>query len=222
MIRTAVNLSKSATSLSRIIRSRGSTRNGPCFYGPPRPPLRPVHDDAGISGPNSNPVTVQMINYALSHARSQKSGHFSFFLYFFSVLFWMNFLVFELQLDSFWTRTWFINNDKCIYMCRGIICSRFANTGAVPLYSAKRRPMCSKLERNYATCYVYLIIWKVLFFIFILLFIYVFYHSMLENFKFLTVWFSFRGNLTEAIEKLQGAESLKQSSLGVRGECFFL
>ncbi|PON90834.1 hypothetical protein TorRG33x02_134720 [Trema orientale] len=35
------------------------------------PPLRLLH--GGINGSNANPVAIQMINYALSHARSQKS-----------------------------------------------------------------------------------------------------------------------------------------------------
>lgn len=37
-------------------------------------PLRSIHGE--ISVPNTNHVAIQMVNYALSHARSQKSGFF--------------------------------------------------------------------------------------------------------------------------------------------------
>ncbi|TXG58645.1 hypothetical protein EZV62_016474 [Acer yangbiense] len=69
MILNAIKLSRSTTPLSRTIRFPG-----PIFNGYVSPPLRLLHDETSINGPNSNPVVLQMINYALSHARSQKSG----------------------------------------------------------------------------------------------------------------------------------------------------
>ncbi|XVF55244.1 hypothetical protein PTKIN_Ptkin06aG0021600 [Pterospermum kingtungense] len=64
MIQAVVKLSRSAISLSRASPvghiSRISSQ-----------PLKFIHD--GINGPSANPVAVQMINYALSYARSQKS-----------------------------------------------------------------------------------------------------------------------------------------------------
>ncbi|KAE8687009.1 hypothetical protein F3Y22_tig00111027pilonHSYRG00736 [Hibiscus syriacus] len=65
MIHAAVKLSRSVISLSRTSRRAAI----PCRTS--SQPLRLLHD--GIKGPGSNPVAVQMINYALSHARSQKS-----------------------------------------------------------------------------------------------------------------------------------------------------
>lgn len=61
MIHAAVKLSKSVISLSRTSSVAATSSQ----------PLRFLHD--GTNGPSSNPVAVQMINYALSHARSQKS-----------------------------------------------------------------------------------------------------------------------------------------------------
>nr|XP_028960794.1 uncharacterized protein LOC114825912 [Malus domestica] len=64
MIRTAVNLSLSAATVNRTAKLGFSILHR-------SPPSRLVHD--GINGLNVNPVALQMINYALSHARSQKS-----------------------------------------------------------------------------------------------------------------------------------------------------
>ncbi|KAE8099350.1 hypothetical protein FH972_017339 [Carpinus fangiana] len=65
MIRVAVKLSRAATSAARSA-SLGQTLSRPC--GPSLlspPPFRSLHD--------ANPVALQMVNYALCHARSQKS-----------------------------------------------------------------------------------------------------------------------------------------------------
>lgn len=43
-----------------------------CISREPSYPLRFFHQEASVS--DAQPVAVQMINYALSHARSQKSG----------------------------------------------------------------------------------------------------------------------------------------------------
>ncbi|XWS59843.1 hypothetical protein CRYUN_Cryun08bG0156800 [Craigia yunnanensis] len=64
MIQATVKLSRSAIALSRTSRLGHIPRIS-------SQPLRFLHD--GINGPSANPVAVQMINYALSHARSQKS-----------------------------------------------------------------------------------------------------------------------------------------------------
>ncbi|XWS43744.1 hypothetical protein CRYUN_Cryun16bG0130100 [Craigia yunnanensis] len=64
MIQAAVKLSRSAIALSWTPRVRHIPRTS-------SQPLRFLHD--GINGPSANPVAVQMINYALSHSRSQKS-----------------------------------------------------------------------------------------------------------------------------------------------------
>ena len=40
-------------------------------------PLRLIHGE--ISVPNANHVAIQMVNYALSHARSQRSGFYLFY-----------------------------------------------------------------------------------------------------------------------------------------------
>ncbi|CAN6576308.1 unnamed protein product [Malus baccata var. baccata] len=64
MIRTAVKLSLSAATVNRTAKLGVSILHR-------SPPSRLVHD--GINGLNANPVALQMINYALSHARSQNS-----------------------------------------------------------------------------------------------------------------------------------------------------
>ncbi|KAG8501062.1 hypothetical protein CXB51_003153 [Gossypium anomalum] len=61
MIHAAVKLSNSVISLSRTSLVAATSSQ----------PLRFLHD--GTNGTSSNPVAVQMINYALSHARSLKS-----------------------------------------------------------------------------------------------------------------------------------------------------
>lgn len=66
MIRTAVKLTRAAATVART-----STKLRPSLLAR-SPPSRLLHD--GINGSNANPVALQMINYALSVARSQKSG----------------------------------------------------------------------------------------------------------------------------------------------------
>lgn len=78
-MRTVFKLSRLATTVSGINRLRGPTSHEPYLLSASTlpPPRRLVHDANGngnrINGLNSNPVVLQMINYALSHARSQKS-----------------------------------------------------------------------------------------------------------------------------------------------------
>ena len=80
MIRIAAKLSRATSSAVRSARLVPSSHT-PCLLCPP-PPFRLLHD--GTNGPDANPVAIQMINYALSHARSQKSGSslIHFYLYF--------------------------------------------------------------------------------------------------------------------------------------------
>lgn len=80
-MRTVFKLSRLATTVSRINRLPGPTSHDPCLLAASLAAStvtrRLVHDANGngnkINGLNSNPVVLQMINYALSHARSQKS-----------------------------------------------------------------------------------------------------------------------------------------------------
>ncbi|KAK9920623.1 hypothetical protein M0R45_029172 [Rubus argutus] len=65
MIRTAVKLTRAAATVART-----STKLRPSLLARSLP-SRLLHD--GINGSNANPVALQMINYALSLARSQKS-----------------------------------------------------------------------------------------------------------------------------------------------------
>ncbi|KAF5476099.1 hypothetical protein F2P56_007839 [Juglans regia] len=67
MICVAVKLCRAATSVASLPTSRTTGRLS--FSLPP--PFRLLHD--GINGADANPVALQMINYAISHARSQKS-----------------------------------------------------------------------------------------------------------------------------------------------------
>ncbi|XP_041026396.1 uncharacterized protein LOC121266590 isoform X4 [Juglans microcarpa x Juglans regia] len=67
MIRVAVKLYRAATSVASLPTSRTTGR---LPFSLPRP-FRLLHD--GINGADANPVALQMINYAISHARSQKS-----------------------------------------------------------------------------------------------------------------------------------------------------
>ena len=80
MIRIAAKLSRATSSAVRSARLVPSSHT-PCLLCP-SPPFRLLHD--GTNGPDANPVAIQMINYALSHARSQKSGSslIHFYLYF--------------------------------------------------------------------------------------------------------------------------------------------
>ncbi|KAK3226336.1 hypothetical protein Dsin_006198 [Dipteronia sinensis] len=135
MIRTAVKLSRSTTHLFRTIRFPGPTSHG--FVSPP---LRLLHDETNINGPNSNPVVLQMINYALSHARSQKSG------------------------DSYGQGLLVL--EQC-------------------LSTQPSEGQCAENWRGIALLAMSTLLYE-------------------------------RGNFSEAIEKLQRAENLKQSSLGVR------
>ncbi|KAG7017278.1 hypothetical protein SDJN02_19141 [Cucurbita argyrosperma subsp. argyrosperma] len=74
MIRVAVQLSKTTAAVVRTA-GLGSSSRFDLLSSPSSSwlasPLRSLH--VGIDRPNASPVTCQMINYALSHARSQKS-----------------------------------------------------------------------------------------------------------------------------------------------------
>ncbi|XP_022983993.1 uncharacterized protein LOC111482443 isoform X2 [Cucurbita maxima] len=74
MIRVAVKLSKTSAAVVRTAGLGSSSRfdllSSPSFSWLASP-LRSLH--VGIDRPNASSVTCQMINYALSHARSQKS-----------------------------------------------------------------------------------------------------------------------------------------------------
>ena len=73
---TTTMIHTAARQVSRRVMARASRTAklvGPNSLLPSRSPTsRFLHD--GISGSNPNPVSLQMINYALSHARSLKSG----------------------------------------------------------------------------------------------------------------------------------------------------
>ncbi|CAN1142627.1 hypothetical protein LINPERPRIM_LOCUS26111 [Linum perenne] len=68
MIRSALKLSRSATAAAKTAHSRLNSRRSAWATGTP---LRLLHGE--IAGPNANPVALQMIDYALSLPRSQKS-----------------------------------------------------------------------------------------------------------------------------------------------------
>ncbi|KAG2690613.1 hypothetical protein I3760_09G195300 [Carya illinoinensis] len=67
MIRVAIKLCRAATSVVSLPTPRTTGRLSLSLP----PPFRLLHD--GINGADANPVARQMINYAISHARSQKS-----------------------------------------------------------------------------------------------------------------------------------------------------
>ncbi|PKI39354.1 hypothetical protein CRG98_040220 [Punica granatum] len=70
MFGVGAKLLRSATTVSRAARAATARQlPSPLF---PSSPSRLVHGDK-INVPDANPVALQMINYALSHARSQKS-----------------------------------------------------------------------------------------------------------------------------------------------------
>ncbi|GMY14523.1 hypothetical protein FCV25MIE_09762 [Fagus crenata] len=69
MIGVAAKLSRKANSTVRSARL-GPNSNTPYLFCQ-SPPFRTLH--GGINGSDASPVALQMINYALSHARSQKS-----------------------------------------------------------------------------------------------------------------------------------------------------
>uniref|UniRef100_A0A2N9EZV0 MalT-like TPR region domain-containing protein n=1 Tax=Fagus sylvatica TaxID=28930 RepID=A0A2N9EZV0_FAGSY len=69
MIGVAAKLSRKANSAVRSSRL-GPNSNTPYLFCQ-SPPFRTLH--GGINGSDASPVALQMINYALSHARSQKS-----------------------------------------------------------------------------------------------------------------------------------------------------
>ncbi|XP_044494759.1 uncharacterized protein LOC123217709 isoform X2 [Mangifera indica] len=74
MIRTAIKLSTSATTVYRVSRLLpGASSYEPVLLSAAAPPLRLLHDGTDINRSNFDPVVFQMINYALSHARSQKA-----------------------------------------------------------------------------------------------------------------------------------------------------
>ncbi|KAB1220836.1 hypothetical protein CJ030_MR3G023996 [Morella rubra] len=76
MIGVAVKLCRAVTSVAARSASLGPTSHSPGLRSlssssPRPPPSRWLHD--GINGSDANPVALQMINYAVSYARSQKS-----------------------------------------------------------------------------------------------------------------------------------------------------
>ena len=92
MIGVAAKLSRKANSAVQSSRL-GPNSNTPYLFCQ-SPPFRTLH--GGINGSDANPVALQMINYALSHARSQKSGSslllLSFFFFFFFKLIFLVFV----------------------------------------------------------------------------------------------------------------------------------
>lgn len=82
MIGVAVKLCRAVTSVAARSASLGPTSHSPGLRSlssssPRPPPSRWLHD--GINGSDANPVALQMINYAVSYARSQKSGSTAIF-----------------------------------------------------------------------------------------------------------------------------------------------
>lgn len=71
MIRLAAQLSRASTAIARTSNLASNSYSGP-YRVATTPPFRLFHN--GSDGYLANPVTVQMINYALSHARSQKTA----------------------------------------------------------------------------------------------------------------------------------------------------
>ncbi|KAJ7961392.1 Tetratricopeptide repeat (TPR)-like superfamily protein [Quillaja saponaria] len=69
MLRTLTKLSRASTTVARNGELRSVSRRP--YLIASSPPFRLIHD--GVDHSKANPVAVQMINYALSHARSQKS-----------------------------------------------------------------------------------------------------------------------------------------------------
>ncbi|KAK4582074.1 hypothetical protein RGQ29_025302 [Quercus rubra] len=136
MIRVAAKLSRATSSAVRSARLVPSSHT-PCLLCP-SPPFRLLHD--GTNGPDANPVAIQMINYALSHARSQKSEE----------SYGQGLLVLEQCLSTQ------LSEGQDAENSRGLVLLAMST-------------LCSE-----------------------------------------------RGNFDEAIEKLQGIEELRQSSLGVR------
>lgn len=151
MIRVAVKVSRAATSAARSA-SLGQTSSRPC--GPSLlspPPFRSLHD--------ANPVALQMINYALSHARSQKSGsspnHLSMKT--------ANNLSFE------FLKLWY--GFVFVQLLRWIVRARPSGTGAVPFHSAKWGPRLWEFKGISLAGHVDIILWKVLFFFLSLIYI---------------------------------------------------
>ncbi|KAF3968493.1 hypothetical protein CMV_007622 [Castanea mollissima] len=139
MIRVAAKLTRATSSAVRSA-GLGPNSHAPCLFclTPPSPPFRLLHD--GTNGPDANPVAIQMIDYALSHARSQKSEE----------SYAQGLLVLEQCLSTHLSKGQDAENS------RGLVLLAMST-------------LCSE-----------------------------------------------RGNFDEAIEKLQGIEELRQSSLGVR------
>ncbi|KAI9116095.1 hypothetical protein K1719_013025 [Acacia pycnantha] len=71
MIRLAAKLSRASTTIARTSNLASISYSGPHLVSS-TPRSRLFHN--GSDGSLANPVTVQMINYALSHARSQKTA----------------------------------------------------------------------------------------------------------------------------------------------------
>ncbi|CAK7347078.1 unnamed protein product [Dovyalis caffra] len=68
MLHSAFKLSRAATATVALAARLGLTS----FKPSSSPPFRLIHDRI-INGPNANPVALQMIDYALSLAKSQRS-----------------------------------------------------------------------------------------------------------------------------------------------------
>ncbi|CAI0427238.1 unnamed protein product [Linum tenue] len=70
MIRSAFRLSRAATTVVKIAHSGFNSRK-PTTFAPSAAASRSLHER--VTSPNANPVTIQMIDYALSLPRAQKS-----------------------------------------------------------------------------------------------------------------------------------------------------
>ncbi|CAL1379026.1 unnamed protein product [Linum trigynum] len=70
MIRSAFRLSRAATTVVKTAHSGFNSRK-PTIFAPSAAASRSLHER--ITSPNANPVTIQMIDYALSVPRAQKS-----------------------------------------------------------------------------------------------------------------------------------------------------
>ena len=163
MIRVAAKLSRATSSAVRSARLVPSSHT-PCLLCP-SPPSRLLHD--GTNGPDANPVAIQMINYALSHARSQKSGSslIHFYLYFKISQTFFIFLFFMVKKKKF------IVFVFCAF-CRGIIRTRSSGIGAMPFHSVEWRPRCWEFKGFGLVGHVYLMLWKVFLFLFFYLFLF--------------------------------------------------
>lgn len=146
MIRVAVQLSKTAA-VAAVRSSRLGSSSRFSLLPPPSSswlasPLRSLH--VGMDRPNASPVTLQMINYALSHARSQKSGPYPLFDFLISYCFLIlttSEVVFVLLLLSKIGMNFLVCNQFNVII-RRIVRTRSSSSGAVPLCSVERRSRC--------------------------------------------------------------------------------